>query len=418
MQQHSTLGREVDIDRFWQDVQTQARIGALPEGGLGRLALDKSDIEARLWLMQEAASLGASAFHDPIGNLYLRREGRTPELPPLLIGSHMDSQPKGGFYDGALGVIAGLAVLRTLHEQDITLERPVEVVSWTNEEGARFAPGTPGSAWFAGARDIAAIMASHDDAGVSFEQALAPCLEAMDAKGSIKRETPVSPSAYLELHIEQGPVLDAGQLPACVVGGIQGVNWYRVHLQGRANHAGTTPMDMRQDAVMGAHALIRKLEDCVNRQDSQVRFTIGKFSVAPGSINTIADDVSFTVDLRHPDASVLAAIDDDFAALTATRWRGCQARLERLSSIAPVAFDPNILESLEQNLERYGTKAPRLVSGAFHDAIHLANLCPSAMLFVACRDGISHHPDEHAEKDDAAVAVRTLTDTVLELAQG
>ncbi|ALM52706.1 M20 family metallo-hydrolase [Halomonas huangheensis] len=418
MQQDTTFGSRVDTRHFWLDLQHQARIGALPQGGLGRLALDNNDIQARLWLINEGQKLGCQAFFDPLGNVYLRREGLQPDLAPLLIGSHLDSQPSGGIYDGTLGVLSGLAVLRTLQQQGTAHQRAIEVVSWTNEEGARFTPGTSGSSWFSGKRELAEILPSRDHNGVTFGDALSTCLSALEGSGAHARSTSYSPYAYLESHIEQGPVLDASGLPVCAVSGIQGVNWYHFELTGIANHAGTTPMDMRCDALMAAHALISELNSIIHQhhlKDGQLRFTIGKFAVAPNSINTIADRVSFGVDLRHPTADVLATIDEEFQRLAQHRWNGCDTTLQVLSRIPPVTFDAGIASRLERNIANYAPQAPKLVSGAFHDAIHIAHLCPSAMLFVACRNGISHHPDEHVDAQDAAVAVRALSQTAFEL---
>ncbi|WP_445005429.1 M20 family metallo-hydrolase [Halomonas mongoliensis] len=415
MQASTSLASAVDGQRFWKDLEAQAQIGALSPRGLQRLALDDQDNLARAWLIEQGDALGCSAHYDAMGNVFLRREGLDPTLAPLLIGSHLDSQPNGGAYDGTLGVVAGLAVLRTLVEQGITHARPVEVVSWTNEEGARFAPGASGSAWFTGRRDAEMILTAQDDDGLTFKAALADCLTLLEAHGAHFRTEPVMPHAFLELHIEQGPVLEEQGAPVCVVTGIQGVNWYEVEVHGQANHAGTTPEAMRCDAFMGAHAMVGALKAAVAEHDDQVRFTIGKFTVSPSSVNTIPNQARFTIDLRHPDAAVLEALDAAFQQLAQREWSGCTAQLKATSQVAPVAFDDTLVSVLDEAVQAHCPKAPRLVSGAFHDAIHLAHLCPTAMLFTPCRAGISHHPDEHIERADAEVAVRTLTHAVEQL---
>jgi beta-ureidopropionase / N-carbamoyl-L-amino-acid hydrolase len=415
MQASTSLASAVDGDRFWEDVEAQARIGALSPRGLQRLALDDQDNHARRWLMEQGEALGCSAHYDAMGNVFLRREGRDPTLAPLLIGSHLDTQPNAGAYDGTLGVVAGLAVLRALAEQGVNHVRPVEVVSWTNEEGARFAPGASGSAWFCSRRDAETILAARDDEGTTFKEALTDCLARLEAHGAHFRSEPVVPHAFLELHIEQGPVLEEQGAPVCVVTGIQGVNWYEVEVNGQANHAGTTPEAMRRDALMGAHALIGDLKAAVAAQDDQVRFTIGKFSVSPNSVNTIPHQARFTIDLRHPDAAVLEALDAAFQQLAQREWSGCTAQLKASSRVAPVSFDEALLSILDDAVSIYCPQAPHLVSGAFHDAIHLAYVCPTAMLFTPCRAGISHHPDEHIERADAEVAVRTLAHAVEQL---
>ena len=408
----STLGEQLDGELFWSDLVDQARFGALEGGGLRRLTLGAADNRARLWLMEQGEALGCSSHYDALGNVFLRREGQDPGLAPLVIGSHLDSQPCAGAYDGTLGVVAGLAVLRTLSELGIAHNRPVEVVSWTNEEGARFAPGASGSSWFAGRRDIETILAAQDDEGITFKAALADCLAQLDAHGAAFRPEPVVPHAFLELHIEQGPVLEEKGVPVCVVTGIQGVNWYEVEVNGQANHAGTTPTASRRDAFMGAHALVDALTEAVAAHDDQVRFTIGRFALSPNSVNTIPQQARFSIDLRHPDAEVLEALDLAFRHLAEKTWAGCSARLEATSRVAPVAFDERLVAVLDEAVKARCPQAPTLVSGAFHDAIHLAQLCPTAMLFTPCRAGISHHPDEHIERADAEVAVRTLADAV------
>lgn len=415
MLKQTMLGEQLDGDRFWSDLMDQAQIGALQGGGLRRLTLGDADNQARLWLMEQGKALGCSAHYDALGNVFLRREGQDPSLPPLLIGSHLDSQPFAGAYDGTLGVVAGLAVLRTLSEQQVSHKRPVEVVSWTNEEGARFSPGASGSSWFAGRREAETILAAQDDDGTTFKEALAECLTLLENHGAEFRSSPVVPHAFLELHIEQGPILEEKGAPVCVVTGIQGVHWYEVKVSGQANHAGTTPASSRRDAFMGAHALIRALNEAVATHDDQVRFTIGKFAVSPNSVNTIAQQARFSIDLRHPDSAVLEALDFAFRQLAKQEWAGCSAHLEATSRVEPVAFDSHLITVLDEAVKTYSPQAPKLVSGAFHDAIHLAHLCPTAMLFTPCRAGISHHPDEHIEREDAEVAVRALAHSVEQL---
>lgn len=408
-----TLADSLDGDRFWADLLAQAEIGALHPRGLRRLALDDNDNRARLWLIEQGREIGCHAYHDALGNVFLRREGQDPRLAPLLLGSHLDSQPSAGSYDGTLGVVAGLAVLRTLQERGIEHERPVEVVSWTNEEGARFAPGASGSSWFAGQREFATIVDAYDDEGIRFSDALDNCLALLEEiEGTTFRPEPYVPHAFLELHIEQGPVLESQGVAVCTVSGIQGVTWYDVEVHGQANHAGTTPEAARRDAFMGAHSLVGALKDTVAAQDEQVRFTIGKFSIAPGSTNTIPQRAGFTIDLRHPSQTVLEALDATFQRLARQQWSGCTVSLGVASRVAPVTFDPALVEIVDRCVQHYCPNAPRLVSGAFHDAIHLARLCPTAMLFTPCREGISHHPDEHIERADAEVAVHTLASAV------
>ncbi|MCL7939285.1 M20 family metallo-hydrolase [Halomonas sp. ATCH28] len=411
MHLHETL----DGQRFWDDVQALATIGALEPKGIRRLALDAQDNRARLWLAEQGRSLGCQVYFDALGNLFLRREGQDATLAPLLIGSHLDSQPQAGAHDGALGVLAGLAILRTLHEQGIEYRRPLEVVSWTNEEGARFAPGASGSSWFAGQRAYDEIVAAVDGDGVRFGDALQQCLTLLQESGLSYRPDPFVPHAFIELHIEQGPVLEQLGKPVGVVNGIQGVNWYRIEVEGMANHAGTTPRQARRDAFDGAHDLVAALKAATREQDDDLRFTIGKFSLWPDSVNTIAQRATFTIDLRHPDAQVLDALDRQFHALAERQWSGCDVTLEVTSRVAPVAFPEPLLSVLRESAGSVCAETPELVSGAFHDAIHLAHVCPTAMLFTPCRAGISHHPDEHIERQDADIAARALAEAASRL---
>jgi N-carbamoyl-L-amino-acid hydrolase len=415
MTRQQQLGECLDGQRFWADVQALARIGALEPRGICRLALDEQDNQARLWLAEQGKGLHCQVRYDALGNVFLRLEGQNPSLPPLLIGSHLDSQRRAGAHDGALGVVAGLAVIRTLRDQGIVPHRPLEVVAWTNEEGARFAPGASGSSWFAGQRTYNDIVEAVDGNGTRFGDALKECLALLDAQGLEYRPEPFVPHAFLELHIEQGPILEALNKPVGVVNGIQGVNWYQVTLEGQANHAGTTPRRARRDAFDGAHELVAALKAIALEQDDDLRFTIGKFALWPDSVNTIAQRATFTVDLRHPSQAVLQAVDTRFHELAGRQWSGCSASLEVSSRIAPVVFPEALLEILRESAGSYCPEVPELVSGAFHDAIHLIHVCPTAMLFTPCRAGISHHPDEHIERDDAEIATRVLTESAARL---
>lgn len=407
-QQAKSFADDLDGGVFWRYVEEQARIGALTPRGIRRLALDAHDNEARLWLAARGRELDCGVVYDDLANVFLRREGSDPSLPPLLIGSHMDSQPCAGAYDGALGVMAGLAILQGLQAAGVEHRRAVEVVAWTNEEGARFAPGASGSSWYAGERTYQDIVQTRDDAGTSFGEALAQTLALLRQDGLAYRPAPVRPHAYLELHIEQGPILERQGVPVGIVDGIQGVYWYEVTVHGKANHAGTTPRSARADAFDGAHALVSAMKETVYAHDERVRFTIGKFALKPGSVNTIPSEARFTIDLRHPDEAVLHAIDSGFQALAAELWSNCRVELVRTSAVAPVRFTPELVDCLSRSARAYCEAAPVMVSGAFHDAIHLIRFCPTAMLFTTCRDGLSHHPDEVVERADAEVALRAF----------
>ncbi|NQY76687.1 MAG: M20 family metallo-hydrolase [Halomonas sp.] len=411
----AAIAAAVNPERLANDLATVAKMGGRSDGGVARLALDDNDTRARLWLIEQASALGARASVDAIGNVFLDVPGSDPALEPVVTGSHLDSQPTGGKYDGALGVLAGLEALRALKQAGFTPRRPLSLVSWTNEEGARFSPGTSGSAVFCGVRSLDETRLVEDDDGVSLGRALDTCLAELDAAGVPRRPLATPMHAFLELHIEQGPILERQGVSAGVVEGIQGVSWYEVTVSGSANHAGTTPRAMRRDALEGACALATALREAARDSEDRVRFNIGTFAVSPGSVNTIPDQVTFTIDLRHPEAATLNALDAEFNELAQQTWAGCKATLTSLSRVEPVAFPATLTALLDDTAHELGITAPRLVSGAFHDSIHLANHCPTAMLFVPCRNGLSHHPDEHTELDDAVAGTQLLAASLASL---
>ncbi len=405
----------VNPERLANDLATVAKMGGRSDGGVARLALDDNDTRARLWLIEQASALGAKASVDAIGNVFLDVPGSDPALEPVVTGSHLDSQPAGGKYDGALGVLAGLEALRALNDIGFTPRRPLSLVSWTNEEGARFSPGTSGSAVFCGVRSLDETRLIEDSDGVCLGSALDTCLAELDAAGVPRRPLATPMYAFLELHIEQGPILERAGAAVGVVEGIQGVSWFEVTITGSANHAGTTPRAMRRDAFEGACALATALREAARDDEDRVRFTIGKFTVSPGSVNTIPDHVSFSIDLRHPEALTLKALEAEFNKLAQQNWAGCRATLTPLSRVEPVAFPETLTTLLDDAAQELDISAPHLVSGAFHDAIHLANHCPTAMLFVPCRDGLSHHPDEHTELADAVAGTQLLAASLASL---
>lgn len=406
----------MDGQDLWADLRTLAEYGKRSDGGVARLALDEDDVRARIWLIEQGKRYGCTAGVDVAANVFLRRPGSQTDLAPVVVGSHLDSQPAGGAYDGALGVLAGLQLLKALHRQGVHTRRSIEVVSWTNEEGVRFAPGTSGSACFSGVRTVNATHALLDEAGVLFGACVDDCLAHLKERHVERVDIGRPFHAFLEAHIEQGPVLERGHNSAGVVTGIQGVSWYRITVHGIAGHAGTTPRAARADAVEGACMLSSHLREVCRDPDDQVRFTVGRFQVQPDSVNTIPDQVTFTVDLRHPEAAMLDNLHAQFEALCAQVWASCEVSLESLSRINPVHFPDDIVQRMETIAGELRLDAPRLVSGAFHDAIHLAGHCPTGMVFIPCEDGISHHPNESITRQDAFAGARLLAATALDLA--
>lgn len=404
----------VNEARQWDTLMAMARIGAIPGDGVNRQCLTALDRQARRELIALAARAGASIAVDPIGNLFLRREGTDPSLPPVLTGSHMDTQPQGGRFDGIYGVLAGLEVLTALEETGIRTRRAIEVVAWTNEEGSRFAPGCMGSMAYAGARRAEDFFATTDPDGVTFEAALA---EHRAAEADLpQRALGGRPFAYLEAHIEQGPRLEAEALDIGVVTGIQGSRWFTVTVRGESAHAGTAPLRLRKDAMQDAVRAIVALNTLMHDPEDVLRFTVGRIEAKPNSSNSVADFVRFTIDLRHPDASVLRARGDAIAATLQAAMHNCAVALEERFNAQPTQFAPLVVDAVERAAESCGLRHIRLPSGAFHDAQFLSGICPTGMIFVPCRDGISHNPAEYSSPAQLAAGTRALAAALIDLA--
>jgi N-carbamoyl-L-amino-acid hydrolase len=332
----------------------------------------------------------------------------------VLTGSHMDSQPLGGRFDGMYGVLAGFEVLEALEDAGIETLLPLELVVWTNEEGSRFSPGCMGSMCFAGEhvpddfRDIA------DSDGIAFGVALDEALAAMPAAG--RRGFGPPPAAYVEAHIEQGPILESSGKVVGVVSGIQGARWFDVVVLGHSAHAGTTPLAARSDALREAVAMIAALQAEFHDPTDTVRFTVGKVEVAPNSPNCIPERVLFTVDLRHPEAAILQRLGDEVETICREHARHCRVEIRETFTANACKFDPWIMTLISQQAAALDLPTMVLPSGAFHDALFLQRVAPTGMVFVPCEKGISHHPSESASPADLAAGCRVLAGTLLALA--
>ncbi len=405
----------VNAERLWHRHEEMARIGATGRGGVCRLALSPEDTAARALLLSWAERLGLAATLDPVGNLFLRREGGEPGALPVWTGSHLDTQPTGGKYDGIYGVLAGLEVLEGFAERGVTPKRPIELVVWADEEGARFQPATMGSAVHAGAIALEEALNATDAEGTRFGAAL----EAQRAALSLARPRTLGHPAfaYVEAHIEQGPVLEAS---GCVIGavtGIQGLRQFAITVAGEEAHAGTTPASRRKDAFAAAHRIVAALFRLVADPSETTRFTIGRFTVAPGSPNTVPSRVEFTIDLRHPDATVLNHITDGIAEICRREAPPCTAELRQILDSSPVAFAPTMVERVRRAARRRGHEPLDLLSGATHDAKFMAGLCPTAMIFIPCRGGVSHNEAEAVEPEHLAAGAAVLAEVLRELAE-
>ena len=402
----------VDEKRLWDDLMALAQFGAREDGGVCRHALSPEDIAARAWLIEKARERGYGVVADDAANLFITRPGRDGALPPVLAGSHMDSQPAGGKFDGAYGVLAAFEALRALDDAGIETERPVTAVAWTNEEGGRFHVPCTGSRAFVTGKVPQPGQIGED--GIALADALRATL---DAAPDVERIAPGFPiHAYVEPHIEQGPILESEGLPIGVVTGIQGVRWFNVTVTGEPGHAGTVPQAIRRDALQAALRAIQSLNGLMEDFDDIVRFTVGHVSVVPNSPNTIPSSVTFSIDFRHPARDVLDARAARVADLIAEAVKPCAAEVALTTSMQPVAFPDAVTGAITKAAGAAGLKHCALASGAFHDAAHIAAVCPSGMIFIPCRGGLSHHPDEWAEPADCAAGARVLANALVQLA--
>jgi N-carbamoyl-L-amino-acid hydrolase len=403
----------VDEARQWSRLEAFGQLGAIPGGGVNRACLTPLDRQARRLLIGWAEAAGATVSIDAANNLWLRRPGRDDSAAPVLTGSHMDTQPAGGRFDGMYGVLAGLEMLTALAEAKIVTHRPIEVVAWTNEEGSRFAPGCMGSMAWSGRRPIESFADVTDHQGIRFADALA---EQMAAEADLPRRTLGHvPHAYVEAHIEQGPLLEAEGRDIGIVTGIQGSRWFNVRITGESAHAGTTPLALRRDAVQGMVAAITALNRLMHDPEDVLRFTVGHIAVAPNSSNSVAAEVRFSIDLRHPDLAVLTPRGDAVAATVREAVDRLDVEVEETFAAAPAVFSPQVLTAIEAAAAAAGYSHRRLASGAFHDAQFCVPVCPTGMLFIPSRGGISHNPAEYSSPSQLAAGTRVLVGAILRL---
>ena len=404
----------VDEVRLWSRQMAMAEIGATERGGVNRAALSDEDRRARALIVEWAGDLGFEVATDGIANLYIRRPGRQADAAPVVMGSHLDSQPRGGKFDGSYGVIGGFEALEAIAQAGIETARPIDLVAWTNEEGGRFQPGAMGSAVFAGAMRLEDQLGLVDREGVTLEDALAETLAS--TPGLPHRPFGHPFAAYVEAHIEQGPRLENEGLTIGAVTGIQGIYWFGVEVSGAEAHAGTTPLRVRRDALKAAVAMVTALEALMADESDTVRFTVGRFECHPGSPATVPGRVSFTIDFRHPDPDLIARICAQIAPTCAAHARGCAVSVRPIMEIPPLVFDPALIDLVEAYAERLGHPVMRMPSGAGHDAGHINHLCPTGMIFVPCEKGISHNEAENATPADLAAGAQTLAACLVDLA--
>jgi N-carbamoyl-L-amino-acid hydrolase len=404
---------KVNGDRLWDSLMEMAKIGPGVAGGNCRLALSDFDREGRDLFVRWCKEAGCSIAIDKMGNIFARRPGSDPSLAPVTTGSHLDTQPTGGKFDGVFGVLAGLEVIRTLNDNDIETAAPIEVAVWTNEEGSRFAPAMVASGVFAGVFDLDYGHSRKDVDGKSLGDELKRI-------GYLGEETPGDHPirAFFEAHIEQGPILEAEKKTIGVVTGAQGQRWFEVTLTGSESHAGTTPMNRRRDALVAAARLVQAVNEIALAHPPHAVSTVGMLQVSPNSRNTIPGSVFLTVDLRHPDDHTLSAMEAELHKICAAICEPAriEADVDMIWYSPPIVFDKDCVGAVKQAASTAGYGNMEIVSGAGHDACYVSRVAPTAMIFVPCEEGVSHNESESATPEDLAAGCNVLLYAMLERA--
>ena len=404
----------INGERLWASLMELAQIGATAKGGVKRLALSDLDRQGRDLVVSWGKKAGMSITVDKIGNVFMRRPGRNPNLPPVMSGSHIDTQPTGGKFDGNYGVLAALEVVRTLNDHQIETEAPIEVAFWTNEEGSRFVPVMMGSGVFCGAFTLEHAYAAEDTEGKTVADELARI-------GYLGTEEPGQHpiGAYFEAHIEQGPVLEDADKVIGVVPGVLGLSWYDCIVTGMEAHAGPTPMGLRKDALQVATHIMQEVVNIGNRYPPYGRGTVGMVQVFPNSRNVIPGEVKFSIDLRNVSSDLLDTMHKEILAYvdSMSRSSGLKISIERVSYFPPCPFHLECVEAVRKATAELGYSTMDVVSGAGHDAIYAARLAPAGMIFVPCKDGISHNEIEDAKAEHLSAGCNVLLHAMLERAQ-
>ncbi|MEQ8357040.1 MAG: Zn-dependent hydrolase [Kiloniellaceae bacterium] len=404
---------KVNGDRLWDSLMEMAKIGPGVAGGNCRLALTDFDREGRDLFVSWCKEAGCSIVVDKMGNIFARRPGKNPELPPVTTGSHLDTQPTGGKFDGVFGVLAGLEVIRTLNDNEIETEAPVEVAVWTNEEGSRFAPAMVASGVFAGVFELDYGHSRADTEGKTMGEELARI-------GYLGEQTPGDHPirAFFEAHIEQGPILEAEKKTIGVVTGAQGQRWFEITLTGSESHAGTTPMNRRRDALVAAARLVTAVNDIAAAHPPHAVTTVGMMQVSPNSRNTIPGNVFMTIDLRHPDDETLSRMEAELRAACAAICdpAGIEAEIAMIWYSPPIAFNEDCVGAVKKAAGEAGYGNMEIISGAGHDACYISRVAPTAMIFVPCEEGVSHNEAESATPEDLAAGCNVLMYAMLERA--
>ena len=403
---------KINAQRLWDSLMLFAEIGATDKGGCNRQALTDLDKQARDLWVSWAEDAGCSIRIDTMGNIFARREGLKDDLPVVMTGSHIDTQPTGGKFDGVYGVLASLEVIRSLNDQGVQTNHPIEAVIWTNEEGARFSPAMIGSGVWSGAFSLDYGHARMDKDGKTIQEEL----RRIDYEG----DTPCKPDpikGFIELHIEQGPILENEALQIGILTGVQGMNWYDLTIKGQPVHAGPTPMENRFDPFMGLHKIINKMYEMTAEYEPWSRITFGDITAIPGARNTVPEKLILAVDLRHPDKDILAEMDKRFRQIAHQECEAaglsCQVGVEWQSPA--VVFDSGCIEAVRKATQDLGYLSKEMVSGAGHDAVYVSRVAPTSMIFVPCEKGISHNEAEYSKPGDIEAGCNVLMNAIVEL---
>lgn len=397
-------------DRLWARHMELARIGVIEETGNCRLSLSDEDGQARDLFAGWCRSAGLTLHSDRAGNMFAVRPGRDPDRAAVAAGSHLDTQPHGGRFDGISGVLAALEVVEALNDADIQTEAPLVVINWTNEEGVRFAPGLLGSNWFAGGIESDVL----DEIRASDGARFADEAERIGWRGDMQpQDLPLE--SFFELHIEQGPMLEAEGMQVGVVTAVQGLRWLDVSVTGTDAHAGTTPLDARSDALLAAAGMLVAINDAGRQEGPEARVSVGRLVPATNGPSTIVGAVDFVIDMRHPENAVLDRLESRCAVLCreAAKRYGCEANVSRRLAVPPRAFDTECIAAVQTAADDLGFRNQRMSSGALHDASNIASVVPTSMIFVPCRDGSSHNVNEYAAPDDLAAGCEVLLHAML-----
>jgi N-carbamoyl-L-amino-acid hydrolase len=402
---------QIDAQRLWDSLMQTAQIGATPKGGICRLTLTDLDRQVRDWFKAQCEALGCTVSVDEVGNMFARRPGKNQSLAPIAMGSHLDTQPTGGKFDGVLGVLGALEAMRTLHDLGYETNAPIEIVNWTNEEGSRFAPAMLASGVFAGVFTPEYAYSRADRDGKTFGEELKRIGYKGDDKAGARKF-----GAMFELHIEQGPILEDEGRMIGIVQGVQGMRWYEVTVTGQEAHTGATPMRLRKNALLGTARMIERIDAIAHEHAPHAVGSVGLIENKPNSRNVIPGEVFFTVDFRHPDDKILDVMEEKFRASLAEIMGSLKLiyKESRIWDSPAVKFAPELIECVRIGAEKSGFKSRDIISGAGHDAAYIARVAPTTMIFVPCAGGISHNEAESTSFEECAAGAQVLLNAVLE----